>query len=168
MMAKILIVMGVSGCGKSTIGQALATRLDCPFYDGDDFHPQANVDKMASGQPLDDTDRAPWLAALAQLASDHLARGQSAVIACSALKQTYRDQLRVNADVLFVYLEGSFDLIWQRMSERENHYMKAEMLQSQFATLEPPTADEALIVSIEQPVDAIVATIMDAVASYSD
>ncbi|MCA9954994.1 MAG: gluconokinase [Anaerolineales bacterium] len=155
-MAQLFVVMGVSGSGKTTVGQALAARLGCPFYDGDDFHPPANVAKMASGTPLNDADRAPWLARLAELLKNHEERGETAVLACSALKQKYRDQLRVSPQVQFVYLAGSFDLIWQRMSQRTNHYMKADMLRSQFAALEPPAADEAIHIPIEQDVAVIV------------
>lgn len=155
-MAHLFVVMGVSGCGKTTVGQALAMRLGCPFYDGDDFHPPANVAKMASGVPLNDGDRAPWLARLAGLLKQHEVKGETAVLACSALKQPYREQLRVSPKVQFVYLVGSFDLIWQRMSQRANHYMKADMLRSQFAALEPPAAAEAIHVAIDQAIDAIV------------
>ncbi len=154
--------MGVSGCGKSTIGQALAAQLDSPFYDGDDFHPPENVAKMAGGVPLDDSDRAPWLATLAGLIQEHLDRAQMAVLACSALKKRYRDQLRVNDQVQFIYLAGDFDLIWGRMQARPGHYMKAGMLHSQFTALEPPTPVEALEISINQPVDEILAHILHA------
>lgn len=159
-MAHLFVVMGVSGCGKTTVGQALAARLGCPFYDGDDFHPPANVAKMASGVPLNDEDRAPWLARLAGLLKQHEAKGETAVLACSALKQLYREQLRVSPEVQFVYLAGSFDLIWQRMSQRANHYMKADMLRSQFAALEPPAAAEVIHVAIDQAIDAIVEQIV--------
>ena len=120
-MTIFYVIMGVSGCGKSTIGQALADQLDCPFYDGDDFHPPENVAKMSSGIPLNDADRAPWLARLAELITAHWQRGETAVLACSALKKRYRDQLRVNSQVQFVHLAGSFDLIWQRMLSRPGH-----------------------------------------------
>jgi carbohydrate kinase (thermoresistant glucokinase family) len=160
-MSQLFIVMGVSGCGKSTIGQTLADQLDCPFYDADDFHPAANVAKMASGTPLDDTDRAPWLAALAGLLTDHASRGETAVLACSALKKRYRDQLRVNDKVQFIFLDGSFDLIWQRMRARKNHYMGADMLKSQFDALERPFADEAINISIDQTVDEMLLQIQN-------
>jgi gluconokinase len=114
---------------------------------------------MSSGTPLNDADRAPWLARLAALIEGHLAEGETAVLACSALKKQYRDQLRVNDRVRFIYLEGSFDLIWQRMRARSNHYMKADMLHSQFDTLEPPGENEAVTIRIDQDVDAIVAQI---------
>lgn len=161
-MAGFFVVMGVSGSGKTTVGQALAGRLNCPFYDGDDFHPPANVAKMASGTPLNDADRAPWLARLTELLENHVGKGETAVLACSALKQTYREQLRVSPNVQFVYLAGSFDLIWQRMSARADHYMKADMLRSQFATLEPPNVGEARWVTIDQSVEVIVDQIVSA------
>jgi gluconokinase len=148
-MSKRIIVMGVSGCGKTTVGQALAGRLGCPFYDGDDFHPPENVAKMARGLPLDDGDRAPWLARLNGLLHEHLARGEGVVLACSALKRRYREQLRAgNERVQFVYLGGDFGLIWERMQARPRHYMKAAMLQSQFDALEPPDPDEAILIDI--------------------
>lgn len=149
-MAKAYVVMGVSGCGKSTVGQALADYLECPFYDGDDFHPPDNVAKMAAGEPLNDADRYPWLANLHALMAEHLERGETAVVACSALKKKYRDQLRGTLDaVAFIYLRGNFDLIWGRMQAREGHYMKANMLQSQFDALEEPEQNEAIIVDID-------------------
>lgn len=161
--AKIVVLMGVSGCGKTTVGQALAADLSCPFYDGDDFHPPANVAKMSQGIPLNDDDRWPWLNRLAELIGEHLAQEKAAVLACSALKRKYREQLRVgDRDVVFVYLKGTFDLIWQRMQRREGHYMKAEMLQSQFDALEEPTAAEAQVVPINQKLDAIIQAIIEA------
>ena len=152
--------MGVSGCGKSTVGRVLADRLSGTFYDGDDFHPAANVEKMASGRPLNDSDREPWLKRLAQLATDRLASGETAVIACSALKQKYRDLLRADERVYFVYLKGDFDLIWERISNREGHFMKPKMLESQFATLEEPSEDEAIHVSVADRVDDIVSQVI--------
>jgi gluconokinase len=151
--------MGVAGSGKTTIGQRLATQLNCPFYDGDDFHPPENVAKMASGMPLNDADRAPWLTRLAALIQEHLDKDETAVLASSVLKKSYRDQLRVNDQVQFIYLDGSFDLIWQRMQERQDHYMKPEMLRSQFEALEPPREDEAIKIPIDQTVDDILAQI---------
>lgn len=153
------IVMGVSGCGKTTVGMALAKKLDCPFYDGDDFHPPENVAKMASGVPLDDDDRAPWLARLHDLLAGHVERGETAVLACSALKKKYREQLQVNKQTCFIFLQGSFELIWERMQARQNHYMKAEMLQSQFDALEPPSADEAITIAIDQEIKLILSHI---------
>ena len=150
-----VVVMGVSGSGKTTVGELLAARMGWRFYDGDKFHPPENVAKMAAGTPLDDADRAGWLAVLAGLMRDGLGRGDSGVIACSALKEKYRDDLRVDpARVHFVYLKGSFDLIWERMLRRQNHYMKASMLQSQFATLEEP--EGVLTCDITPPPEQIV------------
>ncbi|MDD7986534.1 gluconokinase [Lentisphaera marina] len=133
----VYVVMGVSGCGKSTIADGLAKALAIPFYDGDDFHPQSNIDKMSSGQALNDDDRQPWLDILAvniQLWN----RGDGAVLACSALKEKYRDTLSKFGDVTYIYLKGSRELILDRMKQR-NHFMKPEMLDSQFETLEEPT-----------------------------
>lgn len=164
-MKPVFVFMGVSGCGKTTLGLRLAAELDCPFYDADDYHPPENIAKMASGIPLDDHDRAPWLARLAELIQHHLDRGETAVLACSALKQRYRDVLRVSDQVRFIFLDGDFDLIWQRMHTREDHYMKADMLRSQFKDLEPPTAAEALRVPIDQPVDVILTRILQQIQS---
>ena len=153
--------MGVSGCGKSSVGVALAERLGCPFYDGDDYHPPENVAKMASGIPLNDADRYPWLAKLHDMIGKHLDAGETAVVACSALKKKYRRQLRKGNDGLqFVYLKGSFELVWLRMTARQGHYMKAEMLRSQFKTLEEPDGDEALVIGIENDVESIVEVIL--------
>lgn len=158
-MTRFFVVMGVSGCGKTTVGQALAANLDCSFFDGDDFHSAENVAKMARGIPLDDSDRAPWLATLAELIQEHLDRGETAVLASSALKKRYRDRLRVNDRVQFIFLDGDFELIWGRMQARQDHYMKAEMLQSQFEALEEPGEDEAIKIAIDQTVDEILAEI---------
>jgi len=152
----VFVIMGVSGCGKTTVGMALADKLNCSFYDGDDFHPPENVAKMANGMPLNDADRYPWLERLYDLIREHLERRKTAVIACSALKKRYRDQLRRgNNTPTFVFLQGSFDLIWERMQARQNHYMRAEMLHSQFDDLEPPGVDEAIIVDIDQHIESI-------------
>ncbi len=159
-MTRFFVVMGVSGCGKSTVGEALAVHLNCPYYDADDFHPPENLAKMGRGVPLDDMDRAPWLASLAELIRKHLEKGETAVLACSALKKRYRDQLRVSRQVQFIFLEGSFDIIWQRMQARQNHYMKGEMLHSQFEALEPPDEDEAIAAPIDQTVDDILTQIL--------
>ena len=159
-LSRVYVIMGVSGSGKSTVGRALAVALGAPFYDGDDFHPPQNVAKMASGSPLDDIDRAPWLARLRDLLADHLDNGETAVMACSALKRAYRDLLRDGSDrVRFVYLQGDFDTLWRRMALRPDHFMKPEMLRSQFATLEEPTAAEALSLPVTWDVPALVAAI---------
>jgi gluconokinase len=156
---RFLIVMGVSGCGKSSIGKALAEQLGWDFYDADDFHPPENVSKMANGIPLTDSDRAPWLAALHDMISSSLKKNQPGVLACSALKENYRRQLMKDIDnVRLVYLKGSYDLIWSRMSGRKDHYMKPEMLQSQFDTLEEPT--HALTIDISISIDEIIQKIL--------
>ena len=159
MKPRFVIVMGVSGSGKTSIGKALANRLGWDFYDADDFHPPENVAKMANGIPLDDSDRAPWLAALHDLISSSLTANRPGVLACSALKERYRRQLlKDNGDVQLVYLKGRYDLIWSRMSVRKDHYMKPRMLQSQFETLEEPVY--ALTIEISGSVDEIVEKII--------
>ncbi len=159
MKTRFFIVMGVSGCGKSSVGKSLAEKLEWNFYDADDFHPPANVQKMADGIPLNDSDRAPWLASLHDLISSSLKTDRPGVLACSALKERYRQQLMDgNDDVQLVYLKGSYDLIWSRMITRKEHYMKPHMLQSQFDTLEEPS--NALIVDIAPSVDDILQEIL--------
>ncbi len=138
----LIVVMGVSGCGKSTVGLALADRLRVPFRDADDLHPASNVAKMSRGIPLTDEDRAPWLVAVGQELAAHGAAGM--VIACSALKVAYRDVLRQHAPaVLFVHLEASKQVIAKRMVVRSEHFMPLALLDSQLATLEPLKADES-------------------------
>jgi gluconokinase len=155
----VLVVMGVSGSGKSTVGAALARRLARRFADGDDFHPPANVAKMRAGTALTDADRAPWLAALRSLIESHLRTGEGLVLACSALRQSYRDQLCVDADqVAFVYLKGNAALIAQRQANRPEHFMPPGLLTSQFATLEEPA--DALIVDISPPAEIVVDAIL--------
>jgi gluconokinase len=160
MTTRFLIMMGVSGCGKTTVGQTLAENLGWDFYDADDFHPQKNIEKMANGIPLNDSDRAPWLASLHDLISNKLEADQPGVLACSALKERYRQKLLDgNQDVQIVYLKGSYDLIWSRMKDRTDHYMKPKMLESQFEALEEPA--NALTVDIAKPVDEIVDDILN-------
>lgn len=153
-----VIVMGVSGSGKSTIGEALAKRLSWRYEDGDKFHPAGNVAKMAAGQPLTDEDRWPWLRAIADQIDRLSAAGVRSVIACSALRRVYRDILvHGRQDVRLVYLNGSQALIADRLSRRKGHFMPQGLLTSQFTTLEPPTADEhPVTVSIAAPVKTIV------------
>ncbi|MDZ7268933.1 MAG: gluconokinase [candidate division KSB1 bacterium] len=155
----IIILMGVTGCGKTTIGRQLAQELNWPFYDADDFHPAANVEKMRAGIPLTDEDREPWLLTLQNLIREKLNAGQSGVLACSALKQKYRDCLRVDpVQVRFVFLRGDFDTIARRLAARTNHYMNPNLLASQFEALEEPA--DARAVDIAQPPAAIVARIL--------
>ncbi|MFN4157898.1 MAG: gluconokinase [Gemmobacter sp.] len=157
-----IVVMGVAGCGKSTVGAALAARLGGHYLDGDDLHPSANVEKMRRGQPLTDTDRRPWL----DLVGAALARmDPPALIGCSALRRAYRDRITVAAGgpVFFLHLAGSRDLIGARMAARTGHYMPTSLLDSQFATLEPPAPDEwAAEIDIGLPADAVVAAALAA------
>ena len=145
MDALVVIVIGVSGSGKSTVGLALADLLDVPFLDGDELHPEANIAKMSAGRPLDDEDRLPWLAALAARVGA-MAAAEGGVIACSALKRKYRALIdRRGEGVEFVYLHGSRELIASRLATRHGHFMPTSLLDSQFETLEEPTADEPFI-----------------------
>ena len=160
-MSPVIVLMGVSGSGKTAVGRSLAQRLIYPFFDGDDFHPPDNVAKMSKGIPLDDQDRRPWLVALHDLISLHLSQDRPAVVTCSALKKDYRRLLAEGiSGLVFVYLKGDYDLIWRRMSAREDHYMKTSMLRSQFDDLEEPSAGKALSVEITRPPDEIVDIIM--------
>lgn len=152
--------MGVSGSGKSTVGEALAAALAWPFLDADDFHPEANVAKMAAGQALTDADRWPWLDRIAQRLREILAGGGHAVLACSALKEAYRARLAQAGDVRVVYLKGDQATIAARVAERTHKYMPASLLPSQFATLEAPA--QALVVDIREPVAAQVRFIREA------
>jgi len=153
----IFYVMGVSGCGKSTIGKLLSKNLAMPFFDGDDYHPEANVKKMEAGNPLNDFDRQGWLERLNQLAIEH---GQSgAIIACSALKDAYRTMLTKDLpESYFVYLAGTYDEISARLAQRKDHFMPAALLQSQFNTLEVPK--NAISVSIANTPEEIVTAIV--------
>jgi gluconokinase len=153
----IVVMMGVCGCGKTTVGRALADALGWPFFDADDFHPPGNVAKMAAGLPLTDEDRWPWLARMTEAMRAIDARGGNAVLACSALRQAYRDRLAAAGDVRFVHLAGDYDTIAARLATRSHRYMPASLLGSQFATLEPPA--DALDVDIRQGIDAQVAQI---------
>lgn len=158
----ILILMGVSGSGKTTIGTMLSKKLGWDFYDGDDFHPLANISKMSRGIPLTDEDRATWLDVLASLIQSALAQQKSIILACSALKQAYRERLALDAkQELFVYLKGSYEQILERMQLRPGHYMKPSMLASQFATLEEPA--DALILDIALSPDEILNRIINVI-----
>ena len=163
-MRPLLVVMGVSGSGKSTVGAALAQRLRVPFADADDFHPPANIAKMSAGVPLDDHDRGPWLDAIGDWLADHDENG--GVMSCSALKRGYRDRLRHHAHrVRFVHLSGTPEVLARRMAGRPGHFMPASLLTSQLATLEPLQPDEAgLTIDIDQPVDDVVQQYVDHLA----
>ena len=153
----IVVVMGVSGSGKTVVGQALAADLGWPFFDADDFHPETNVAKMAAGTPLTDADRWPWLD---RLAADRAAidgRGQHAVLACSALRQAYRDRISRAVPVRFVHLAGDHDTIAARLATRSHRYMPSTLLASQFATLEAPR--DAIVVDVRDALPVQVAKI---------
>jgi len=149
----VYIVMGVSGCGKTTIGQRLAARLGLPFYDGDDFHPPANKQKMMQKQPLNDSDRQPWLESLAaHIIQWNAADPGGAVLACSALKQHYRDTLSDSADdqgTTYIYLRGDKNTITQRLTQRSGHFFPAQLLESQFESLQEPA--NAITIDIDLP-----------------
>jgi gluconokinase len=159
MKTRFIIVMGVSGSGKTSVGRSLAEHLGWDFYDADDFHPPENIAKMTKGIPLDDAERVPWLATLHDLIASSLKGGRPGVLACSALKEHYRQQLMDgNQGVLLIYLKGSYDLIWSRMEKRTDHYMKPHMLKSQFEALEEPVT--ALTTDISSSVEEIVQEIL--------
>jgi gluconokinase len=157
-MTQRIVIMGVSGCGKSSVGAALGERLGIPYRDGDDLHPAANVEKMRAGIPLSDADRWPWLDRVARVLHDDA----PVIVGCSALRRAYRDRIRSAAGgaVRFVHLTGSREVIATRMAARTGHYMPAILLDSQFATLEPPAPDEALTLDIAASMGALVDAIL--------
>ena len=157
-MTRRVVIMGVSGCGKSSVGAGLAARLGLNYRDGDDLHPPENVAKMRAGMPLTDADRWPWLDRVGQV----LLAEAPVIVGCSALKRAYRDRIRTAAGgpMTLVHLAGSQEVIAARMALRQGHYMPLSLLDSQFAALEPPAAEEAITVSIDQPLEAIVADIL--------
>lgn len=165
MKPKKILVMGVSGCGKSSIGSKIADVLGLKFFDGDDYHPQDNVDKMRQGIPLTDDDRLGWLQTLNRLFIEQA----GAVIACSALKPAYRDILRANNDdLVIVYLQGDYETIWSRLQQRSDHYFQGEaMLKSQFDTLVEPDANEAIYVDISQSLDGVLTQALQALEAQS-
>ena len=169
--APLIVVMGVSGSGKSTVGAALAQRLGVPVEDADDLHPAANIAKMSAGIPLDDDDRHPWLETIGEwlAAHDGDGHGQGGVISCSALKRSYRDQLRAHAArAVFVHLHGTREVIARRQASRPGHFMPASLLDSQFDTLEPLADDEAgVVIDVDQTVDAIVQQYVDLSVDHS-
>lgn len=155
-MASPIVVMGVSGSGKSTVGAALAQRLRVPFADADDFHPPANIAKMTAGEALDDDDRYPWLEAIGEWLAEHCATG--GVMSCSALKRKYRDQLRRHCpEMELLHLAGTPEIIGRRQASRPGHFMPASLMASQFDTLEPLEPDERGVdIDVDQSIDAIV------------
>jgi len=162
--AAAIVLMGVSGAGKSTVGRIIAERLGCAFRDADSFHPQANIEKMASGHPLTDEDRWPWLAAIAAWIAEHRAAGTTCVVTCSALKRAYRDIVTNNQsrDVQLVHLEGDFTLIETRLKARTGHFMPPALLTSQFDALEAPAPDEhAITVSIDASPEQIAERVLN-------
>jgi len=161
-----IIVMGVSGSGKTVVGEALAEKLGLPLLEGDDFHPAANVKKMSSGVPLTDADRWPWLDAIGKAIHD--ASGP-VIVACSGLKRIYRERLEAAAGrpVLFLFLDASKETLASRLGNRKGHFMPASLLDSQLATLEPPAPDEpAIRISVEPPVDQVVEAALAALAGH--
>ena len=153
-----IVVMGVSGCGKTTVASRLARRLQWDFVEADTFHPAANIEKMRAGVPLGDDDRWPWLDAIAAWIDAARAKGRPCIVACSALKRSYRERLaHGHSDVRFVYLRGAFETVAVRLADRSEHYMPLSLLQSQYQALEEPGADEnPVVLSIESPVDSLV------------
>ena len=158
----VIILMGVSGAGKTTVGQLLAQQLHWDFADADDYHSATNKEKMRSGIPLTDADRAPWLETLRTLITTWIATGKNAVLACSALKRTYREELRIAPEVQFVYLKGSPRLLRQRLHARQGHYMTEQMLDSQLEALEEP--EQAVTIDVDRSPADIVSVVRDRLA----
>ena len=165
-----IIVMGVSGCGKTTVASTLARRLGHDFAEADAFHTPENVEKMRAGIPLADADRGPWLEAIADWIDAARANGKPCIVACSALKRAYRERLaRGHDDVRFVYLQGAFDTVSRRMAVRTGHYMPLSLLQSQYDTLEEPGNEEnPIVVSIERPPEVIVDDVIEKLGLRKD
>lgn len=156
-----IIVMGVSGCGKSSVGVAISQALAVEFAEGDALHPASNVEKMSKGIPLNDEDRMPWLDVIGETMKAALDRNEGIVVSCSALKRTYRDRLRaaVDGNLFFVYLHGSKELLTRRMGGREGHFMPLSLLENQLATLEVPTGEPGVVtVDIDMTIDEIAKT----------
>jgi gluconokinase len=158
----IIIVMGVSGSGKSRVSQALAQRLEWQFRDADDFHTQAAKEKMKQAIPLNDQDRQPWLEAMRSAMDQWIMAGKNTVLACSALKSSYRQVLHLqDSQAQFIYLKGSFELIYERLKHRQHHFMKESLLRSQFETLEEPTPSEAIHIDASQSAEVIVQSVIN-------
>ena len=156
-MRVVIIIFGVSGAGKTTVGKLMARDLGWHFMEADDFHPAANIEKMRSGHPLTDEDRWPWLDCLRKQIERSLSAGENAVLACSALKRVYRDRLRVSDEVKFVFLRGDYALVEKQLRSRHGHFMDANLLQSQFDDLEEPQPDENILtVELGRPPEEIV------------
>jgi gluconokinase len=156
---RLIVVMGVSGCGKTSVGESLAARLGLAFVEGDSLHPKTNVEKMAAGIPLQDEDRWPWLDRIGAALAEAAGKGEGLIVSCSALKKTYRDRLRAAAGgrLAFVFLYGSRELLEERMKARKGHFMPPSLLESQLATLEDPRGEEGVVaVDIAVTVEAIV------------
>lgn len=163
--APIIVVMGVTGCGKSSVASKLAEAIKASFIDADDLHPQANINKMSAGIPLTDDDRAPWLAIVGEESCKQAVQSGVAVVACSALRRDYRKILNRAGAVTYLHLAGSFALIQSRLSSRDGHFMPASLLESQFATLEDPASEPNVItIDIDQTLDAIVADALQQLA----
>ncbi|MFD1486463.1 gluconokinase [Ancylobacter vacuolatus] len=159
-----IVVMGVSGCGKSSVGQALADRFGADFIEGDALHPPASITKMARGEPLDDEDRRPWLAMICRTIADSRAAGRGVVVSCSALRRAYRDQLRTAGPLDIVFLSGSRAVLAERMSQRAGHFMPLALLDSQLATLEVPTGEaDVVTVDIDRPLADVIARAGEAI-----
>lgn len=159
MAGRSIIVMGVSGSGKTTVGEAVARRIHAKFIDGDDLHPRTNIQKMGSGHPLNDEDRMPWLERLSDAAYSLHHKNETGIIVCSALKRRYRDRLREgNPEMVFLYLKGSFEVIMERLKARSGHFMPTDLLKSQFEALEEPGPEEAdvICVDIDADIDEVV------------
>lgn len=164
----VVILMGVSGSGKTTVGTRLADTLGWTFVDGDHFHPQCNIEKMGRGEPLTDADRRPWLRSIRAFISERLSSNDPAIVACSALKASYRDLLLDGNDgAQLIYLRGEYDLIRKRLMGRDDHFFDPALLDSQFDALEAPSSDEAFIIDVDAPVETITRRIQEVLPGVS-
>lgn len=157
----VLVIMGVSGSGKTSVGKLLCEKLGWKYFEGDEYHPKENIEKMSQGFPLNDDDRKPWLLKLRSLIEESLMQEKNIILTCSGLKESYRKILKVNNDVKFIYLKGSYELIESRMKLRKDHFMKPGMLSSQFEALQEPT--DAMVINIDQELNKIVGEIVQMV-----